>query len=207
MERWTGWRGLYLLGLLLGAWLGPSLARADSGLLKACEVFGLQDAEALVGGGLSVQRLDVPNQGYFFSRDTEDDAVAIPLESYCDYTPAGFVPAEDRVPERKLVVGVYNTFSPEAARTLYDALERDTRTEVEAGREPRLILGSFALEGVGAPAFATERIASPASPEEHLIEAYALKGSVVVFVTAWRKPEVPLDLTRRALDRLLARLQ
>jgi hypothetical protein len=197
------------LGLLIAClWVTPGAAREEeAGLVKACEVFTTADAEALVGAGVTPKRLDARQQGYFYEQDGGTIAVAIPLESYCDYGPPA--PAADgaAVPDRKVVVGVFNTFSHEAAHELYGALERDARSEASAGRPPGLILAWFPREGLGVPAFATETVASPTATDEHFIEGYALKGNLVLFATAWHRPEPALGLTRRALAQLLSRVR
>jgi hypothetical protein len=111
------------------------------------------------------------------------------------------------VPSRKAVIGVLNTFSPDAARALYQALLHDTETEAGRTEEPRVILRWFPLEGLGVPAFATETQRGTAGDPARLVEAYALKGRVVVFATAWHPPDPGLDVTSKALARALERVE
>jgi len=199
------WPGVALACLWLVA--GTVGAQAQVKLWKACEVFTLDDAEALIEGGLAATPMDRPNQGYFYELDGEPDAIAIPLESYCDYTPRGNTPEGGDVPLRKVVVGLFNTFTPEAAEALYQALLHDSEAEVTRGEEPRLILRAFPLEGLGVPAFATETRRSPGDEQARFVEAYALKGRVVLFATAWHPPDAGLDVTSRALGRALERVE
>jgi hypothetical protein len=189
----------------LGLIAGPG--QAEPRVWKACEVFTLADAETLIEGGLGVVAKDASNQGYFFESEGEPDAVAIPLESYCDYSPRGPGTGAAAVPARKVVIGIFNTLSPQAAEALYGALLHDSEVEAARDEEPRVILRAFPLEGLGVPAFATETRRSASAEQAPFVEAYALKGQVVLFATAWRPAGQGLETTSRALARALERLE
>lgn len=185
---------ILLLTLILQTAALPARA-AEPFNIAACATVTAADAEKFIGAPLDVNKID---KKIMLNAPWTHD-------SLCTYLPQGVKSDDPTEIARFLDVSLRFFPTAETAQSIHQATLEQFRKMAGSPEAPFKILAITPLEGLNASAFYIELQADPQSDYKSAQITF-VKGAIGGAVSAWKKPESSLELSKTVLQHVLAQL-
>ncbi|MGZ8489806.1 MAG: hypothetical protein ACXWW4_14860 [Candidatus Binatia bacterium] len=185
---------ILLLTLILQTAALPARA-AEPFNIAACATVTAADAEKFIGAPLDVNKID---KKIMLNAPWTHD-------SLCTYLPEGVKSDDPTEIARFLDVSLRFFPTAETAQSIHQATLEQFRKMAGSPEAPFKILAITPLEGLNASAFYIELQADPQSDYKSAVITF-VKGAIGGAVSAWKKPESSLELSKTVLQHVLAQL-
>jgi hypothetical protein len=187
-----------LLALMFGTINLASVALADSKSPVACALLNEKEAVALVGGPLGEVFKNEQKPTMENGRDHN---------SVCGFFPKGYkIATADLPPEQGILLTIHAMQTAAAAKNFY---EQSLTSEQEMMSMPGSPLAGgkiTTLSGTGKAAYLVENKIEPGSSSSGVATIVFLKGNVMGQVQVWKKGGQSVEITKKAVKNLLAKL-
>jgi len=163
--------------------------------ITACATVTAADAEKFIGGPLDVTRID---KKIMINAPWSHD-------SLCTYLPRGVKTDDPTEIARFLDVNLRFFPTVEAAQAIHQATLDQFRKMAGSPESPYKIIAMNPIEGLSASAFYVELHAGPKSDYKSAMIMF-VKNTVGGAISAWKKPESSLELSKAVLQHVLTKL-
>ena len=163
--------------------------------LAACATVSQADAEKFIGAPLDVTRID------------KKIMVNAPWthDSLCTYLPQGLKTDDPTKIARFLDVSLRFFPTADAAQAIHQATMDQFRKMADSPDAPFKITAIKPIDGLGASAFYVELQADPKAEYKSVMIMF-VKETVGGAISAWKKPESSLELSKAVLQHVLMKL-
>ena len=163
--------------------------------IAACATVSQADAERFIGAPLDVTRID------------KKIMVNAPWthDSLCTYLPQGLKTDDPTKIARFLDVSLRFFPTADAAQAIHQATMDQFRKMADSPDAPFKIVAIKPIDGLGASAFYVELQADPKSEYKSVMIMF-VKETVGGAISAWKKPESSLELSKAVLQHVLMKL-
>jgi len=185
---------ILLLTLILQAAALPASA-AEPFDITACATVTAADAEKFIGASLNVTKID---KKIMLNAPWTHD-------SLCTYLPQGVKSDDPAEIARFLDVSLRFFPTVEAAQAIHQVTLEQFRTMAGSPEAPFKIIAMNPLDGFAASAFYVEIQTDAKSDFKSAIIMF-VKDTVGGAISAWKKPESSLELSKAVLQHVLAKL-
>lgn len=187
-------RRILLLTIVLLS--NPLLAKAAEPVdIAACAILTAADAEKFIGAPLDITKID---KKIMINAPWSHD-------SLCTYMPQGVKTDDPKEIARFLDVSLRFFPTAEAAQALHRATLEQFRKMAGSPEAPFKIIAINPVDGLSASAFYVELQADPKSDYKSAMIMF-VKNTVGGAVSAWKKPESSLELSKAVLQQVLTKL-
>jgi hypothetical protein len=163
--------------------------------ITACAMVTTADAEKFIGAALDVTKID---KKIIINAPWSHD-------SLCTYLPQGLKTDDPAAIARFLDVNLRFFPTADAAQAIHQATLEQFRKMADSPDAPFKIIAMKPIEGLAAQAFYVELQADPKSEYQTAMIMF-VKGAVGGAVSAWKKPESSLELSKAVLQHVLIKL-
>jgi hypothetical protein len=163
--------------------------------IAACTTVTAADAEKFIGAPLDVTKID---KKIMINAPWTHD-------SLCTYLPQGVKSDDPTEIARFLDVNLRFFPTAEAAQAIHQATMDQFRKMAGSSDAPFKIIAMNPIDGLGASAFYVELQADPKSEYKSAMIMF-VKNTVGGAVSAWKKPESSLELSKAVLQHVLMKL-
>jgi len=185
-----------ILLLTVGLLANPLLANAAESVdIAACATVTATDAEKFIGAPLDVTKID---KKIMINAPWSHD-------SLCTYLPQGIKTENPAEIARFLDVNLRFFPTAEAAQAIHRATLDQFRKMAGSPDAPFKIVALNPIDGLAASAFYVEFQADPKSDYKSAMIMF-VKNTVGGAISAWKKPESSLDLSKAVLQHVLTKL-
>lgn len=185
-----------ILLLTIGLLSNPLLAKAAEPVdIAACAILTAADAEKFIGAPLDITKID---KKIMINAPWSHD-------SLCTYMPQGVKTDDPKEIARFLDVSLRFFPTAEAAQALHRATLEQFRKMAGSPEAPFKIIAINPVDGLSASAFYVELQADPESDYKSAMIMF-VKNTVGGAVSAWKKPESSLELSKAVLQQVLTKL-
>lgn len=185
-----------ILLLTIGLLSNPLLAKAAEPVdIAACAILTAADAEKFIGAPLDITKID---KKIMINAPWSHD-------SLCTYMPQGVKTDDPKEIARFLDVSLRFFPTAEAAQALHRATLEQFRKMAGSPEAPFKIIAINPVDGLSASAFYVELQADPKSDYKSAMIMF-VKNTVGGAVSAWKKPESSLELSKAVLQQVLTKL-
>lgn len=185
-----------ILLLTVGVLSNPLLASAAESVdIAACATVTAADAEKFIGAPLDVTKVD---KKIMINAPWSHD-------SLCTYLPHGVKTDDPTEIARFLDVSLRFFPTAEAAQAIHQATLNQFRKMAGSSEAPFKIIAINPIDGLSASAFYVELQADPKSDYKSAMIMF-VKNTVGGAVSAWKKPESSLELSKSVLQHVLTQL-
>ena len=163
--------------------------------IAACAIVTMADAEKFIGAPLEIVKID------------KKITINAPWshESLCTYLPQGVKSDKPSDIARFLDVSLRFSPTPDAAQAIHQATLDQFRKMTESPDAPFKITAMKPVEGLAAQAFYVEFQADAKSDYPFAMIMF-VKATISGAVSAWKKPEPSLELSKAVLQQVLMKL-
>lgn len=185
-----------ILLLTIGLLSNPLLASAAESVdIPACATVTAMDAEKFIGAPLDVTKID---KKIMINAPWSHD-------SLCTYLPQGVATDDPTKFARFLDVSLRFFPTAEAAQEIHRATLEQFRKMAGSANAPFKIIAINPIDGLAASAFYVELQADAKSDYKSAMIMF-VKNSVGGAVSAWKKPDSSLELSKAVLQHVLMKL-
>ena len=183
---------LLLVCLLTNPLSGRAAEPVD---ITACGTVSAADAEKFIGAPLDVTKID---KKILINAPWSHD-------SLCTYLPQGIKTDDPTKIARFLDVNLRFFPTAEAAQAIHQATMDQFRKMADSPDAPFKIIAIKPMDGLGASAFYVELQADPKSEYKSVMIMF-VKETIGGAISAWKKPESSLELSKAVLQHVLMKL-
>ncbi len=188
-------RSLRLLSIAMLLVVGPIAGAAEPFDIAACAAVTMTDAEKFIGAPLDVTKID---KKIMINAPWTHD-------SLCTYLPRGIQSDDPAGIARFLDVSLRFFPTAAAAQAIHQATMEQFRKMAGSPEAPFKIIAIKTVEGLPASAFYVEIQTDPNSDFKSVLITF-VKDAVGGAVSAWKKPEASLELSKAVLQHVLTKL-